>query len=261
MLLRLTSRFPLPSLRRPALAVLATLTLFGSAALAQVIQPRPLATPAAEYPAALRKSLRAGQAVLQVTVSKTGVVVAAEVKSADDPAFGEAALAAVQQWTFTPATRDGVPSASSIDVPFVFTVPIEEQVNASVGREVFKEFDQPIIESSLLRVRPTPNKPVVPVYPKELIGSGKSAEYKINFIVTREGQVINPSIPPEGPDALRVAALVAIARAEFTPVFHQGLAVNCRTSAVVRLREPKVTPPPKRTQPAPVSERVKRDDT
>lgn len=243
------------------MAALAVLTLVTASAFAQVTQPRPLNSPPAEYPAALRKSLRPGQAVVQVTVSKSGVVAGAEVRSADDPAFGEAALAAVQQWTFAPATRDGVPSASSIDVPFVFTVPIEDQVNASVGREVFKEFDQPIIESSALRVRPTPNKPVIPIYPKDLIGSGKSADYKIDFIVTREGQVINPSIPPEGPDALRLAALVAIARAEFTPVFHQGLAVNCRTSAVVRLREPKVTPPPKRTQPPPVSERVKRDDT
>jgi TonB family protein len=241
------------------LAALALVTLVSASAFAQITQPRPLNAPSAEYPAALRKSLRAGQAVIQVTVSKAGLVVDAEAKSADDPAFAEAALAAVRQWTFAPATRDGIPSASSIDVPFVFTVPIEEQVNASVGREVFQEFDQPVIEVSALRVRPTPNKPVVPIYPKELIGSGKTADYKIDFIVTREGRVINPSIPPEGPDALRIAALVAIARAEFTPVFHQGLAVNCRTSAVVRLREPKVTPPP-RTKPLPVSERVKRDD-
>ena len=57
-----------------------------------------------------------------------------------------------------------------------------------------------------------------------------------------------------------MAALVAIARAEFTPVFHQGLAVNCRTSAVVRLREPKVTPTPRAKAP-PVAERAKRDDS
>jgi TonB family protein len=247
------------SLRRRASILFVGLVIIGTSAVAQVTQPRPLNAPAAEYPEALRTSGREGQAIIRVTVSKMGLVTDAEVRSADDPAFGVAALVAVRQWTFTPATREGVPSASSIDVPFRFTVPLEDQLEARVGRKVFVEWNEPVIESSALRVRPSPKKPIVPVYPKELIGSGKSGEFKIDFVVTRQGQVINPTIPPEGTDALRLAALIAVAQADFSPVFHEGKVVNCRVSAVVRVREPKAAPKA-RTTPPPVSQRRRRDD-
>lgn len=260
MLRRPPSSCFLPSLLRRASRVFVGLVIIGTAALAQVTQPRPLNAPTAEYPAALRASGREGQAVIRVTVSKAGRVTDAEVRSADDPAFGAAALATVQQWTFAPATREGVPSASSIDVPFRFTVPLEDQLEASVGRKVFVEWKEPVIESSTLRVRPSPKKPIVPVYPKELIGSGQAGEFKIDFVVTRQGQIINPSIPPEGADALRLAALVAVARADFAPILHEGKAVNCRVSSVVRVREPKAAPNA-RTTPPPVSQRIRRDDT
>jgi len=56
-----------------------------------------------------------------------------------------------------------------------------------------------------------------------------------------------------------VAAVVAVINAEFSPIFHEGKAVNCQLSVVVRMRESK--PAPKaRTTPPPISERRLRDD-
>lgn len=56
-----------------------------------------------------------------------------------------------------------------------------------------------------------------------------------------------------------MAAVVAVVNAEFSPIFHEGKAVNCQLSVVVRMRESK--PAPKaRTTPPPISERRLRDD-
>lgn len=260
MLPPLPFRFPARPLRRCVRAALAAFILAGSVGFAQVVQPKPVTSPAADYPPALRLSGREGTAVIRVTVSRLGIVTEAAVASADHPAFGEAALAAARQWTFVPASSGGVPSASSIDVPFIFAVPLEDRVTQAVGRAVYVELTEPVIQAAVLRVRPSPKKPIVPIYPKEMVGSGLTGDYKIEFIVTTTGKVINPTIPPEGPDALRVAAVVAVANAEFSPIFHEGKAVNCRLSAVVRIREPK--PAPKaRNAPPPISERRPRDDS
>jgi TonB family protein len=260
MLLTLLFRLPTRALRYRVRAALAAFILAGSAGFSQAVQPKPLTSPAADYPPALRMSGREGTAVIRVTVSRQGVVTEAAVSSADHPAFGEAALAAARQWTFVPASSGGDPSASSIDVPFIFAVPLQDRVTKAVGREVFVELDEPVIQPSVLRVRPSPKKPLVPVYPKEMVGSGLTGEFKIDFTVTTTGKVVNPTIPPEGPDALRVAAVVAVANAEFSPIFHEGKAVNCQLSAVVRMREPKPAPKARNTPP-PISERRLRDDS
>src|SRR4051812_7620746 len=51
----------------------------------------------------------AGKAHIAFVVGKDGSVVEAQVKRANDIAFGEAAVAAVKKWKFRPATRNGDP--------------------------------------------------------------------------------------------------------------------------------------------------------
>jgi TonB family protein len=45
------------------------------------------------------------------------------VKSASDPAFGEAALGAVKLWRFLPRVKDDYPPETRADVPVVFSQP------------------------------------------------------------------------------------------------------------------------------------------
>ena len=62
-------------------------------------------------------------AVIAVTISARGVVEDPTVKSATDPAFGDAALVAIKDWRFLPKVMEGHGVVSRADVPFIFTPP------------------------------------------------------------------------------------------------------------------------------------------
>ena len=79
--------------------------------------------PVPVYPAALEKANLKGQAIVSVRIEQNGEVFDPSVKSATDPAFGEAALRAVKQWRFLPRVKDGYPVATKVDVPIVFDQP------------------------------------------------------------------------------------------------------------------------------------------
>ncbi len=82
--------------------------------------PKPFLGPAPEYPASLRKTNISGQAVVTLWIRVSGAVRDPVVKSATDPAFGEAALAAARTWRFIPRVKDGNPVECKVDMPFIF---------------------------------------------------------------------------------------------------------------------------------------------
>jgi TonB family protein len=75
------------------------------------------------YPAGLKKSGLKGQAVISVRIDGKGSVDDPVIKSASDPAFGTAALAAIREWRYLPRVKDGNPVETKADVPFVFSPP------------------------------------------------------------------------------------------------------------------------------------------
>jgi len=88
---------------------------------------RPFVGPAPEYPRSLFKSKVQGEAVVRFRVTRTGMVLNAEVASATAPEFGEAALAAVRLWRFLPPVKGGVATEGKAELPFKFTPPAEEK--------------------------------------------------------------------------------------------------------------------------------------
>jgi len=84
---------------------------------------RPFYAPGLEYPAALKKTNLKGAATVAIRIGVDGSVFDPEVRSATDPAFGEAALAAVRLWRFLPAVKDGVPVETRAVVPIDFIPP------------------------------------------------------------------------------------------------------------------------------------------
>ncbi len=94
--------------------------LLGTAALADVVAPKVLDSPAAIYPAG---ATQAAAVVTLVTVDAQGQVTGAEVVDSGGPAFDASALEAVKRWTFSPALRDGTPIPARIRIPFRFEPP------------------------------------------------------------------------------------------------------------------------------------------
>ena len=85
--------------------------------------PRLFMGPPPVYPPTLKKANRRGQAVIAIRIGANGAVYDPKVASATDPAFGEAALAAVRRWRFLPRVRDGLPVETLANVPFNFAPP------------------------------------------------------------------------------------------------------------------------------------------
>ena len=82
-----------------------------------LLQARP------QYPFELRRAGISGEALIDFVVNPEGLVVSAFVLRASDIAFGESALAAVQQWVFRPGLNaSGQPISTHMQVPIVFTL-------------------------------------------------------------------------------------------------------------------------------------------
>lgn len=88
--------------------------------------PRPFVGPGPEYPESQLKLRASGEAVVKVRLARTGAVVATEVRSSTAPEFGEAASAALRQWRFLPAVKDGAPIEARLELPFRFVPPEPE---------------------------------------------------------------------------------------------------------------------------------------
>ncbi|MDD2762685.1 MAG: energy transducer TonB [Opitutaceae bacterium] len=86
-------------------------------------EPKLFIGPTPEYPAALLKTKTKGEAVVAVRISSSGRTLDPEVKSASNPAFGEAALAAVRLWRFLPKVKDDRPLETKAEIPFDFAPP------------------------------------------------------------------------------------------------------------------------------------------
>jgi iron complex outermembrane recepter protein len=100
--------------------LLLALCLCASAALAEIVAPKVVESPAAIYPSG---STGSATVVTLATVDAAGRVTAAEVAESGGAAFDAAALEAVRRWTFQPALRDGEPVPARIRIPFRFEPP------------------------------------------------------------------------------------------------------------------------------------------
>ena len=216
------------------------LGLLSSAGLAQETRaaPQPVKTPAPDYPDALTDTGREGTAVISFTVDVDGTVKEASVKSADDPAFGEAALAALRQWTFEPAVREGKPVAVKVNQPFRFNAPPDQKINAIYQRKVFQELPEQPIAASAYRGSLVPlNQPPVR-YPTNRAGSGEEQTVEVAFVIGPEGLPLNPIALGEVPAEFAAAAIMHVAALVFEPAQQDGKPAYVEATRKVRVAEP-----------------------
>lgn len=83
-------------------------------------RPKAVFQTAPQYPSELRKEKKKGQVYLVFVVDRDGKVKNPQVKKSSHPAFEKAALDAVKQWKFEPATRDGKKVMAKMAVPITF---------------------------------------------------------------------------------------------------------------------------------------------
>jgi TonB family protein len=89
--------------------------------------PQPFFGSTPGYPAALRPSGLKGEVVVTVHVTPQGAVHDPVIESANNPAFGEAALAAVREWRFLPRVQHGRAVESQVSIPIDFDPPAAKE--------------------------------------------------------------------------------------------------------------------------------------
>jgi TonB family protein len=87
---------------------------------------RPIYQPAPKWPPSqpIAQYDKDPVVVLKFVVKHDGTTARFEVESATAEAFAEAAIAAVQDWRFEPATKDGAPVSVAVLQPIVFPIPL-----------------------------------------------------------------------------------------------------------------------------------------
>ena len=97
---------------------------FGASSPRDFQPPKPLHTVKPVYPFEMKRAGISGVVTLNCLIDRNGRVQEARVDESNTPgvAFSMAALEAVRQWTFTPATRNGEPIAVRVSLPVTFVL-------------------------------------------------------------------------------------------------------------------------------------------
>lgn len=111
-----------PTLAAPPAPLPATAPEAATALVDVDAEPLP-GNPMPDYPdAALEEGIE-GDLIARLQISSVGEVIAVNIVShqgAQDPRLDEAAIAALSEWRFSPAIRDGQAAASVVQVPVEF---------------------------------------------------------------------------------------------------------------------------------------------
>lgn len=198
---------------------------------AESTPPKPTKTVAPAYPTELLSDPVSGQAVIQFVVNTDGRVENMEVKSADHEAFGGAAMEALADWEFEPATKDGVPIARKVSLPMQFKPSTIDIMNRALGRTVFAQFDEEPVLLRTLNQRPRPLLRPQPAYPKSKKGSGEEKRVRVRFLIGQDGATYNPEILDEVEGEWKVAAIMTVAAMRFEPMKYKGELVNVQVPA------------------------------
>jgi|GEM_PF-5355421 len=90
---------------------------------------RPVTTAEPKYPYLQRRAEAPAEVTVAFTVDVHGKVVGANITHTSNRDFNEATLAAIKQWTFAPALKEGKPVATQLQQTFVFSVRDLPEVN------------------------------------------------------------------------------------------------------------------------------------
>ena len=210
---------------------------FVAAVQAQKVPPKRIDTPAPEYPAELADTGLSGNAVIEAVIKADGSVADAVVKSADQPAFGAAAVAALAHWRFEPGTNDGVAVDRKVSLPFKFAAPGEQRMNAFFKRKVFLKLTEPVVSQKDFGREPKVAKEAPLFYPKALVGSKVAEKVQVQFVVAPDGTTVNPKIVGKPRMEFTFPALMAVAQTTYQPPKKDGKPVYVEMSRTLNFVE------------------------
>jgi TonB family protein len=173
------------------------------------------------YPGALLKARQSGMVNVRVVVDANGKITAARALEDSDAPFVEAAIAAVNQWTFAPALENGQPVDSCVDTLVTFSPAVGQQ---KPTRNNLPPSDQQVVPAS--RVSPRAQFAPPGDYPAVLSERKFAGVLRFGCVVTTDGRVVQPRILAASHVDFVLPALEALQKWEFSPAMQGDLVVQ-----------------------------------
>jgi TonB family protein len=186
---------------------------------------------APEFPATLPSTVTQGSAVTRIIVDDHGAITAARVLKASDPAFGEAALAAVKQWQFSAGVDHGKYTAMCLDVPFQF-----DRAKSNKGELPMGNLSLVPLKRAALQDAPLGD------YPESLSGRGLQGQVIFACVVNPDGTASGLRVLRASHADYVVPAIVAAKNWRFTPATQGDLTIASELRGEVYYTDTK-TPP------------------
>jgi len=202
------------------------------------------------HPPEMINQLTNGSALIECAVAADGTIASLKVVSATTPSFGQAALDALQQWTFEPGRRDGQPVPVTLRIPIEFILGNNQVVEHVLNRRVYEELPDQVIAAQELPAWPRPKQFLLPHYPNSLRGTGKYGKAVVSIVINKEGKVMNPRVVKATYPEFVLPALVAAAQLEFPPqVMANGERIYAKMDIQFDFESPKDKPKGNKASP------------
>lgn len=203
--------------------LLTCFALAAAQAFAQKTAPKLLNAVSPGYPQEMADSGYDGIAEVDIVVKADGSVADAQLAMATERAFGRLALAAVKLWKFEPGKQDGVAIDQKVSIPFRFTAPTDQKVNALAKRKVFAEIAEPVLTEKDYPVKKLKVKRAGRlVYPREMMGKNASEKVQVSFVVGPDGRTMNPTVLGLKNKEFELPALDTVAATTYEPPVKDG---------------------------------------
>jgi TonB family protein len=196
------------------------------------------------YPYPLLAAGREGKAAVSYLIDERGRVAQAKVTQASAPEFGQALLAAVQQFVFEPAIKGGRPSRALQG--------FQQDFNRDERYQVVSDDDLSLLRreqkkpGSIVKLSEIDGKlvPISQPSPRAPLGvNGAAGNALIEFLVDEDGRARLPRIVSASDEAYGYAAMQAIARWHFEPPTRGGQAAIVRVTIPIKFAAAAPTPP------------------
>lgn len=181
-----------------------------------VVQPTVLTTVDAPFPAdALEAGLTKGSVILLVELDEQGVVTYVEVLESGGYGFDEAAVAAVQQMSFSPAATEAGPVGVAFPFEYAFQAPADPVDDAPGGDGPAPE-DLPILEAPSIATY------VDAAYPPEAEEAGIEGEVTLLVAIDETGAVQEVEVSNGAGYGFDEAAKAAVEQMTFNPAMTEA---------------------------------------
>lgn len=218
------------------------------------VAPQPVNTAFPVYPFAALQAEQAGWSDIKFIIGPNGRITASQLLGASQPEMGEAALAMIDTWEFTPPKKkDGTPCFAALTMRHEFKphnygdVPVSEE-----GAKILKKLEKKPGEIFSFKDLDHPCKPLSrrpPVYPTKLLKAGLTGEAMIEFFIAPNGDAELPNIISSSAPEFGYAAVQAVATWRFEPPLKGGKPVTVRVRIPMEFAPKPSRATPEKTQP------------